>query len=57
MFHKQDRQFSLSLLFKNSVHNAIRHFSCSVYSIYFCLDTTLLGPIFKLCYIQNCAML
>ena len=29
MFHMQEKQLSLSLLFKKSVHNAIRHFSCS----------------------------
>ena len=28
MFHMQERQLSLSLLFKEPVHNAFRHFSC-----------------------------
>ena len=28
MFHMQERQLLLSPLFKKSVHNAIRHFSC-----------------------------
>ena len=28
MFHMQERQLSLSWLFKKLVHNAVRHFSC-----------------------------
>ena len=31
MFHMQEGQLLLSLLFKKPVHNAIRHFSCHIY--------------------------
>ena len=31
MFHIQERQLLLSLLFKKPVHNAVRHFSCFVF--------------------------
>ena len=46
MFHMQERQLSLSSLFKKPVHNAVRHFSC-------CLEATLFGSPFKWSSIQN----